>query len=164
MCCVRRLFINVRLSPSFRICDKNENKIYDLGRVLIILPTSWFEGRDASVYALLMIGKVTLRLAFSLTKAVHLNIEAFLEAASLTLIPSLFIDDTVTVAFAGIYHVSSHASHEKTTATIARIYSIMATRRNIPAHFTKNFGLSFNCFKFLWRWGFSIHFTVFWRI
>lgn len=108
---------------------------------------------------------VTLRLTSSLTKTVHFNIEAFLESASLTLVSSLFIHHTVSISFTGIYHVSPHASHEKSTATIARIHSIMPSGRNIPANFTKYLRLSFQRrFKFLRRRGFSVHFLVFWAI
>lgn len=105
--------------------------------------------------------KVTLRLTFSLTESVHLDIKTFLKAACLALISSLFIYDTISIPLAGIDHISPYATHEETTTSITRVDSIMTTRRNISANFTKNFGLAFHCFQFLRRGVFTIHFVVF---
>ena len=161
----------VMLGPSVEMCDKKRKQnLRSVGSVLMILRRSEQKRGvrgftpDSVQTFWWMNTTVTLRLTSSLTKTVHFNIETFLESASLTLVSPFFIHDAVSISFTWIYHVSPHASHEKSTATIAGIHSIMPTRRNILANFTKYLRLSFQRrFEFLRRRGFSVHVLVFCR-
>lgn len=69
-----------------------------------------------------------------LTKLVHLRLEALLVTASLTLIPSLLVDNTRSVAFASVNRISSHASHEEAAATVASVDSVMTAGRYIATN------------------------------
>lgn len=108
--------------------------------------------------------KVTLRVTFSLTKPIHLDIKAFLKTARLTLISSFLVNNTISVALTGIDHISSHATHEESTTAITGIHSVVPSGRNISAHFAQDFWFPFDRFLLLRGGVFAIHVSVFWRV
>ncbi len=58
--------------------------------------------------------------------SIHANSKASLIPAKLTLISSFQVNDAFPLKFASVINVATNASFEETTATIARINSIMA--------------------------------------
>lgn len=77
-----------------------------------------------------------------LTKSIHLHVQAFLETASLALVPTLLVYNTIPAAFASVHHVPSDAAHKKSAAPIASVHSVMPTRGDITTNFAQNLWLA----------------------
>ena len=144
------------------MCQKRKQILWS-GRVLIASLASQYQGVSSlCIYQRCNDDfKVTLRVTFSLTEPVHLDVKTFLKAASLALIPSFLIDDTISVALTGIYHISSYTPHEKPAASVACVHAVVPSGWNISTYFAQHLRLSLNCFSFFRRGGFAIHVAIF---
>lgn len=144
------------------MCQKRKQISWS-GRVLIASPASQWWGVSSVCVCTCSNDdqKITLRVTFSLTESVHLDLKTFLKSASLALISSFLINDAISVPLAGIDHVSSYTSHEESATSIACIHAVVSPRRNIPTYFAQHFWLSFDHFLLLRRGAFAICVAVF---
>ena len=80
--------------------------------------------------------------SFTLTELVHRRLEAFLVSTRLALVSPLLVHDATSVALASVDSVAAYASHEKATAPVACVHTVVTARRNVPAHLAQDLSFS----------------------
>ena len=80
--------------------------------------------------------------SFTLTELVHRRLEAFFVSTRLALVSPLLVHDATSVALASVDSIATHASHEKATAPVTGVHTVVTARRNVPAHLAQDLRFS----------------------